>query len=50
MMRKFILKELAETFKQQFELTRKNTEKYITFSVLRKPNRIEKNQWKKSLK
>ena len=29
----FIIKELAEEFKGQFECLGKNTEKYITFSV-----------------
>ena len=30
----FIIKELAEEFKGQFECLGENTEKYITFSVL----------------
>ena len=33
MVHHFIIKELAEEFKEQFECLGENTEKYITFSV-----------------
>ena len=40
----FIMKELAEEFKKQFTYLGKNTEKYITFTVLtEKVTRIDKN-------
>ena len=41
----FILKELAEEFKEQFTFVRGNTEKEITFTVLieKEVTRIDKN-------
>ena len=39
----FIIKELAEEFKGQFECLGENTEKYITFSIqIKKENDVDK--------
>ena len=40
----FIIKQLAEDFKGQFECLGENTEKYITFSIpIKKDDNSEKN-------
>ena len=40
----FIIKELAEEFKEELECLEENTEKYITFSVPVKKNLAVVNQ------
>ena len=42
----FVIKELAEEFKSEFECLGENTEKYITFSVLLKKENDEKITYK----